>query len=368
MAPTVIHLRSETKPLEHRSALTPSTAKALLDAGYVVNIERSPVRIFSDDEFSAIGATLVPEHSWVDTSKETIILGLKELPEEDFPLHHSHVQFAHCYKGQTGWAKTLSRFSRGGGTLYDLEFLTHPSGQRVAAFGYHAGYSGAALALLNWSHQLTSAGEPLPSVSSYPNDRELVSTVKVSIEKALPKNDNKLPTVLVIGSLGRCGSGAVDLAKTVGLPEENVMKWDMAETAKGGPFSEITTSDVFINCIYLTQPIPPFVTRESLSVPERNLTVVCDVSCDPNNPHNPVPIYEDWTTFDKPTLPVSGVEGKPLSVISIDHLPSLLPREASESFSTALLPSLLELDKRDEARVWTEIRDLFNKKVSELPS
>ena len=179
---------------------------------------------------------------------------------------------------------------------------------------------GAALALLNWSHQLTSAGEPLPSVSSYPNDRELVSTVKVSIEKALPKNDNKLPTVLVIGSLGRCGSGAVDLAKTVGLPEENVMKWDMAETAKGGPFSEITTSDVFINCIYLTQPIPPFVTRESLSVPERNLTVVCDVSCDPNNPHNPVPIYEDWTTFDKPTLPVSGVEGKPLSVISIDHL------------------------------------------------
>ena len=47
---------------------------------------------------------------------------------------------------------------------------------------------------------------------------------------------------------------------------------------------------------------------------------------------------------------------------------SLLPREASESFSTALLPSLLELDKRDEARVWTEIRDLFNKKVSELPS
>ncbi|KAG6372980.1 hypothetical protein JVT61DRAFT_7027 [Boletus reticuloceps] len=35
-----------------------------------------------------------------------------------------------------------------------------------------------------------------------------------------------------------------------------------------------------------------------------------------------------------------------LSVISIDHLPTLLPREASEQFSADLLPSLLELPKR----------------------
>jgi len=34
---TVLHLRSEQKPLEHRSALTPTTAKALLDAGYQRN-------------------------------------------------------------------------------------------------------------------------------------------------------------------------------------------------------------------------------------------------------------------------------------------------------------------------------------------
>jgi saccharopine dehydrogenase (NAD+, L-lysine-forming) len=222
---------------------------------------------------------------------------------------------------------------------------------------------------LNWSHQLLNKGETLPAVSSYPNDKELVSTVKASLDKALPLNDGKLPTVLVIGALGRCGSGAVDLCKAVDLPAENVLKWDMAETKKGGPFTEITTSDVFINCIYLSsEAIPPFVTRESLSVPERKLSVVCDVSCDPNNAHNPVPIYDDWTTFDKPTLPVDGVSGDlPLSVISIDHLPSLLPREASDAFSKALLPSLLELDKRHEARVWREAEDLFNKKVAELP-
>lgn len=49
MSGTILHLRSECKPLEHRSALTPTTAKALLDAGYTVNIERSPERIFDDE-------------------------------------------------------------------------------------------------------------------------------------------------------------------------------------------------------------------------------------------------------------------------------------------------------------------------------
>lgn len=52
----------------------------------------------------------------------------------------------------------------------------------------------------------------------------------------------------------------------------------------------------------------------------------------------------------------------PLDVISIDHLPTLLPREASEQFSIDLLPSLLELKNRQTARVWTEAKDLFEKK------
>ena len=58
----------------------------------------------------------------------------------------------------------------------------------------------------------------------------------------------------------------------------------------------------------------------------------------------------------------------PLSVITIDHLPSLLPREASEAFSNALLPSLLQLKDRQNARVWQQAEELFNKKVTELPA
>ncbi|KAL2143522.1 hypothetical protein VTI28DRAFT_10378 [Corynascus sepedonium] len=367
MAPTVLHLRSETKPLEHRSALTPKTAAELIKAGYVVNVERSPVRIFDDAEFAAVGANLVAEHSWVDAPKEHIIVGLKELEEKDFPLKHVHVQFAHCYKQQAGWEKVLARFPRGGGTLLDLEFLVDERGRRVAAFGFHAGFAGAALALEVWAWQQNHS-EPFPGVESYPNEDALVTNVKKALDEGA-KKAGRLPRVIVIGALGRCGSGAVDALRKAGLPEENILKWDMAETAKGGPFKEITDSDIFVNCIYLTSKIPNFVNMESLQVPDRKLSVVCDVSADTTSPFTPVPIYTVATTFDKPTVPVEGLQsGPPLSVISIDHLPSLLPREASEAFSHDLLPSLLTLNDWQNSPVWARAYKLFQEKVATLPA
>lgn len=55
----------------------------------------------------------------------------------------------------------------------------------------------------------------------------------------------------------------------------------------------------------------------------------------------------------------------PMSVISIDHLPTLLPREASEQFSSDLLPSLLEFPNRQTERVWTDAEKLFKGKLAE---
>lgn len=61
---------------EHRSCLTPFTAKALIDSGkFDVRVERSSTdpqiaRIFKDEEFEKVGATLVPDQSWVDAPEE----------------------------------------------------------------------------------------------------------------------------------------------------------------------------------------------------------------------------------------------------------------------------------------------------------
>ncbi|KAI1338353.1 saccharopine dehydrogenase [Xylariaceae sp. FL0016] len=369
MAPTILHLRSEDKPLEHRSALTPTTAKALIDAGYTVNVEKSPVRIFDDEEFAKIGATLVPTGSWREVPDDHIIVGLKELPEESFPLKHVHVSFAHCYKQQGGWETVLARFPRGGGTLLDLEFLQDPkTGRRVAAFGYSAGFSGSALALKNWAWQLTHpAGEPLPGVESYPNEDELIADIKKDLEAGKEKA-GRLPRVIVIGALGRCGRGAVDMCLKAGVPESQILKWDLDETKKGGPFPEIVESDIFVNCIYLNSKIPHFVNKESLQSPNRKLSVVCDVSADTTNPNNPIPIYTIATTFSKPTVPVEGLSDPPLSVISIDHLPSLLPRESSEAFSNDLLPYLKTLNNWQNEPVWAGAKKVFDEKVATLPT
>ncbi|KAL4816283.1 hypothetical protein BDW67DRAFT_175755 [Aspergillus spinulosporus] len=367
MGSNKIWLRAETKPAEARSALTPTTCKALIDAGYEVTVERSTQRIFNDDEFAKVGAPLVEEGSWVkDAPKDAYILGLKELPEDDFPLEHVHISFAHCYKEQAGWEKVLSRWPRGGGVLLDLEFLTDDAGRRVAAFGFSAGYAGAALAVKNWAWQLTHPeGEPLAGEKPYANQDLLIQSVKESLQ-AGQKQSGKSPKILVIGALGRCGKGAVQLAKDVGIPESDIIQWDIEETKKGGPFKEIVEdADIFVNCIYLSSKIPHFVNVESLSSPNRRLSVICDVSADTTNPNNPIPVYNITTTFDKPTVPVilpNGTQGPPLSVISIDHLPSLLPRESSEMFSQALMPSLLQLKDRENARVWKQAEDLFNKK------
>jgi len=168
-----------------------------------------------------------------------------------------------------------------------------------------------------------------------------------------------------MGALGRCGKGAVDLFHKVGLKEENIIQWDMKETESGGPFPQILDVDVFVNCIYLSSSIPPFLTKDLIknAGSSRRLSVLVDVSCDATNPFNPIPIYSGVTTFNKPTLEVDVGTNPPLSVVAIDHLPTLLPREASEQFSSDLLPSLLSLKERDSARVWTGAETLFKSKL-----
>lgn len=184
----------------------------------------------------------------------------------------------------------------------------------------------------------THPGEPLPSLKYYANEDELIAEVEKVLSEAQAKA-GRLPQVIVIGALGRCGRRAVDVSFRTGISTEQIL--DLHGTKARGPFREIVESDIFINCI-LTHKIPNFVDMDSLRVPDRS-TVIGGVSADTTSPHDPVPVYNTATTFDKPTVLVEGLEGPPLSVIAIDYPPSMLPREASDAFSNDLLPSLLYL-------------------------
>lgn len=251
--------------------------------------------------------------------------------------------------------------------LYDIEFLTDESGRRISAFGFSAGFAGAAVALLAWSHKII---DPIGSVSAVPEYRSevaLMKAVKALLDSAVAKNGNEYPRILVMGAQGRCGQGAIGLCHDVGIPYSNLSPWDMAETAAGGPFPEIIASDIFINCVYLQKKVPPFINFESLAKPDRKLRIACDVSCDYTSPNNPMPIYHQSSTFTQPTIPIDVGCGPSLDVISIDNLPTLVAREASEMFSRPMIPSLKLLHRRHEG-VWTRAEALFREKVRELPA
>lgn len=101
----------------------------------------------------------------------------------------------------------LSRFPRGGGTLLDLEFLQLENGRRVAAFGYHAGFAGSALAIKNWAWQLKNPGKPLPSVEEFTNGRgyylnedEMLEQLRAELKEGIEKIGRE-PRVLVMGAL-----------------------------------------------------------------------------------------------------------------------------------------------------------------------
>jgi saccharopine dehydrogenase (NAD+, L-lysine-forming) len=137
--------------------------------------------------------------SLIEAPEDHIILGLKELPEDTSPLKHTHVQFAHCYKNQGGWAGVLSRFPAGNGTLLDLEFLQDENGRRVAAFGYHAGYAGAALGVEAWAHQQLNPGVEFGHVDPYPNDEALITHIKRTRKWSFHK-DARSSAVLMLQS------------------------------------------------------------------------------------------------------------------------------------------------------------------------
>lgn len=350
---THLWIRAEQRDNEERVGLTPNGARALLDAGLRVTVEHSSVRAIPIDGYVDAGCELAPENSWPTAPADAIIFGLKELPEDGSPLTHRHILFGHAYKGQPSGQTLLKRFKAGGGTLYDLEYLTDEQGRRVAAFGYWAGYAGAAVSLKCWAAQ--QRGEIAGPVSIYLSASALQSDLDAELSAIGPDR----PATIVIGALGRVGTGASDLCASLGVA---ITKWDMAETASGGPFPEILNHDIFLNCILARPGTPVFVPASTKTDP-RTLSVIGDIACDPDSDFSPIKVYERTTSWDKPALRVH--DTPPLDVTAIDNLPSMLPVESSEDYADQLLPSLLTLNTLD-AGVWGRAKAIYDQHIKEV--
>lgn len=337
----VLWLRDETRRGEGRSAISPRSAAALIDAGFRIVVEDCPQRAFALEEYVRAGCEPAPTGSWVDAPADAIVVGLKELPEGDSPLR-DHIYFGHAFKGQHGARALLSRFVEGGGTLLDLEYLVDADGRRVAAFGYWAGYVGAALAVLEHRGLL----EP-----------DMQRRSKADLDALLREGaDGPVVRALVVGALGRSGRGACDALVAAGIEPT---RWDLAET-RDLDKAALLGHDILVNCVMVSSPVPPFVTEEDLDAPSRRLSVISDVTCDVTSDLNLLPIYDDITTWQEPAReirPADDASGRPaVRMIAIDNLPSLLPAEAAATYSADLLATLLTLP---DGEVWQRARARF---------
>lgn len=335
---THLWIRAEVRATEQRAPLVPADAAALVAAGVRITVEESAHRVFALEDYAAAGCETASNGSWTNAPADAYVVGIKELPEEPSELRHTHIYFAHAFKGQTGAGVLLDRFTRGGGELLDVEYLT-VGGRRVVAFGYWAGYMGAALGVLAMNGTMPSPVSP---------------TTRTELDAALAGTAG--PRALVIGALGRSGRGACEALVAAGA---SVTRWDIDET-RALDRETILDHDLLVNCVVSHGPAEPFLRTVDLNA-SRQLRVVADVTCDVTSSANLIPVNSEITTWAAPARRVA--VDPPLDVIAVDNLPSLLPREASESFSSELRPLVHDLEAR--AGAWTSAAASFQKAVQD---
>ncbi|MBU2957349.1 saccharopine dehydrogenase [Paracoccus sp. 1_MG-2023] len=344
---THLWVRAESRPHEDRVGITPDGVRHLSARGFRITVEDSARRVIATEEYRKAGAIIAPKGSWPDAPRDAIVFGLKELPDDGTPLVHRHIMFGHAYKGQSAGQRLLRRFRDGGGRLLDLEYLTDEDGRRLAAFGYWAGYAGAAVSLMAWIAQMR--GGICDPVHAWPDKDALQGSLRAWLD-ALGR---PRPRAIVIGAKGRVGRGARDLMTAMGL---RVTEWDLAETAHGGPFPEVLAHQIFVNAILARPGAPVFVPADATG-PARALRVIGDVACDPDSDFSPIKVYDRATDWDAPVRRVA--DNPPLDVMAIDNLPSMLPRESSEDYAAQLLPVLEGLDD-PQGGAWGRASRLFD--------
>jgi saccharopine dehydrogenase (NAD+, L-lysine-forming) len=291
---------------ETRTALVPADVKRLESHGHTVYVESSETRCFADIEY-----TFVIKQPWFLQESDTIIVGLKELENLDKLKKHIHVYFSHSFKEQEGSKEILNVFRKSESLLYDLEYF-QKDGVRLLSFGYYAGLVGGILGLTQ--NSLRKEGRDLSYLKPW-----------LSLEAMYASCTVIKSSIAVIGN-GRCSRGVQHILRTFGLSYTLIGRDSIVD---------LSLYTIVFNCILLdityTQQ---WIT--STTLPSNPLLLV-DISCDYTRKNNPIAIYNKGTTWEKPVYHYNDT----ISIIAIDNLPSLLPREASTEFSRMLTDLLL---------------------------
>lgn len=370
---TIGILREGKMPHDKRVPFTPQQCAEILHAYPEVSLLIQPCeyRCYSNDEYKDFGLTLQEDLSSCD-----ILLGIKEVPKQDFIAGKTYLFFSHTIKKQAHNKAMLQEAMRKQLTLLDYECLTDEQNNRILGFGRYAGIIGAYSGIVGYGikydlFHLKQANECRDRI-------ELDEEIK---RVRLPNMK-----ILVTGG-GRVANGAMEILGALKVrkvtPYEfvhysfrepvytqvhskdyNAAKdgtaWN-SEHFYANPSEYRSTfaqylphTDLLIHCAFWHPQAPVLFSLEEMkNTTNFHISVIADITCDINGS---IPSTQRASTIDHPYYgfnPQTLKEDVPFSrhtitVMAVDNLPCELPRDASEDFGKNMIervfPSLIGED------------------------
>ncbi len=387
---------------ERRVALNPEAVSRLVQGGFKVTVQPSDIRTYTNEEYAAAGADLSDDLSNCD-----FILGVKEIPIPSLIPGVPHLFFAHVIKGQDYNMPMLQKILDDKITLLDYEKIANDENKRLVFFGEFAGNAGMIDTLHGLGRRLKEQfGLDTPFLKvkhayQYGSVQEAIDHLKeigkeISVQ-GLP--DAITPLNIFLMGYGHVSHGSRVILEALPIeeiePEELHQKHKSLKNNKiylttfkekhmvarkdGGVFSlqhyycnpsgykskmakYLPYCSIYVNAIYWDPNCPVFLSREVLKEmqdSDSKLLIIGDITCDINGsvqatikatyPDHPVYVYnpEDHTASD-------GYTGEGFAVMAVDNLPCEFPKEASNTFSRALMPFMEAMLNNDYSKSISE--------------
>ena len=336
-----------------------------------VIVESSDDRIFSNEEYKETGISVTDDISDCD-----VLLGVKEVPIDNLIRNKKYFFFSHTIKKQPYNRKLLQAILHKNIELYDHETIVDERGFRLIGFGYYAGIVGAYNGLRTYGLKY--------DLFQLPKAQELEDK-KALIEKL---NNVQLPPIkILLTGTGRVGNGSKEMLDSMNIKQVNVDAFlhqqfdepvyvqidvlDYNERIDGNVldindffnnpsayksnfirFAKV--ADLYTAAHFWDEKAPIIYSREDASSKDFKIKVVADISCDIDGP---IASTIKASTIADPIFgydPKSGKEANYkdeniIAVMSVDNLPSELPKDASigfgEMFSQHVIPAFFNDDK-----------------------
>lgn len=380
--------REDMYAWERRVPLVPQDAHDLVKEHTLeIVAQSSDKRVFTASDYERSGIEVVE-----NLTSCPVIFGIKEVPIPILEPEKTYVFFSHTIKGQPYNMPMLQKILDLSCTLIDYEKITDEKGRRLIFFGNFAGLAGMIDTLWTLGRRLASEGidNPFTQVKrafDYPDLETAKDELKKIGERIATDGLPEQITPLVVGfaGYGNVSRGAQEILGL--LPVEEISprdlpmlkgshprarnaifkivfkEQDMAEPLDSahafdlqeyyahpekfrGIFDRhLPYLDVLMNCIYWEPRYPRLLSkeqaREMYGATQPRLKVIGDITCDiegaiectvkATEPNNPVFVYDPATD-----RALDGVEGNGPVIMSVEILPTELPRESSTYFSNVL--------------------------------